>query len=565
MKSTYQEKVSVNDADIARIKVLFEEATKLKSDISTLYADALKLTFPTTNSFYDVDNATINSRDTSHFIYDDITIEVAESLANQMELSLTRAGDNWAGYDVSDPYDNYELSHEINEKVEEVFSHIHASNFQREVSAMYRDLIIGTAIIKVYVGKVEGKRQLIYKHYNLGRSCFLENALGKVDTFFYELPEYTVRQIESITGTKFSPEVIKKYSDPDGRLHKIKVLELCVPKADGNGYTYMFVDKGFETVFYKKDLNYQPFSVARYGKRNDISTWGVGKAIERLSLMRSIQHFAKTRLNVLDRDSRPAYMVTTSNNKQTELTIKPGAMLFSPVGTTITPLFTNVDLSQLSSDIEDLRAQLKQAFLVDGILEAQSANTYKTATEIQTANQKFIDKFATYASYIADELPRQIFEKTWHLLMDEGIVKKIKIPKSNPIKLYYNNPITISQKAKESDKMIQITKLAVGMIGQENLVAGMKNDRILPWLVEKLAGDKGLFNSPEETQKLREQIADAQASATGQDVASEQKMGVGEQTAQIDAQMAQQQQAPTMSAGEGMMDSEDLATNTQLG
>lgn len=145
--------------------------------------------------------------------------------------------------------------------------------------------------------------------------------------------------------------------------------------------------------------------------------------------------------------------------------------------------------------------------------------------------------------------------------MVEPLDKKI----TQELKIYYNNPVTIAQKAKDSDKLVQIAKIAIGIIGQDNVVSGTKSEKVLPWLVNKLAGDRQLFNSPEETQKMREAIGQArsiQEGTTNPDGTPASQGQQGQQGQQ--PQGAEQVQQQPQSDGAGMIESTDLSQGAQF-
>jgi len=504
----------MKELNLIKLRVRFEEAQKLKHQVEKMYRDATALTFPNNDAYYDIDNDSINMKNGSLAIYNDLSVEVAETLANQMELSLFRAGDNWAMFSVPDALENEEAAMEARDVTKEVFNFIHESNFQLNISNCTADLIIGTTCLKLMVVAEGKEKKLIYKHLSLGRVYALENGLGQVDTVFYKLKGFTVPKLEDMIGSEIQDKEWVKHKVYENAQDTIFDIFECAFPNDQGGFTYCIVDEGFTTVLYQKELVYNPFIVARFKKRNDISVWGIGKAVERLSLIKTLQHFSKIKLRVTDQDSRPAYLVTTANGKPLDLDLNPGHYNFAPVNSQIMPLFSNIDHQKLDNYIFQLEDKLKQAFLIDGILETQMQNTYKTATEIQESNAKFLDKFATYASTISYELPKEILNRTYDLLKQEKMIKGFS-SKKNRKKVLYLNSVTKNEKQKQVDILLQIAQTAIGIVGQENLVAGMKNDKILPWLVDKFSGDYDIFVSQEEAEANREEITEAKMAQEG--------------------------------------------------
>lgn len=355
-------------------------AKKRKDEIESKYADAISLTFPSNNLFYELENETVNQADNSVQIFDDITVDCAETLANQMELSLTRAGDQWAGFAIDSEDENMDNKKIIDEKNKEIFKHINGSNLQKNISFVYKDLIIGTSSIKIFTIGDGKKKKLKYKHINLGRSYILEDGLNEVNRVFYKIKDFTISKINSMLGkriTEKSPNT--KFYDERGVEIEFDIIECAIPSKESGKWDYFIIDEGFSEIFFQTTLPINPFVTVRFNKKNDVGPYGTGKAVERLSLMRSIQFYSKIRMKVIANDSRPHYIVKSSDLETPDISFNPEEVTFVNKDFDIQGLFTQVDLNSLNLIISELEAKLKQAFLVDEILETQANNTYKTA------------------------------------------------------------------------------------------------------------------------------------------------------------------------------------------
>jgi len=518
-------------------RALYDRAVKFKNSIKDKYEEATSLTFPSDDSYYDISNDNIMSRDGSKAIYDDITIEVSETLANQMELSLTKSGDMWASFGVPNEIDNMDQRKLVDNKNEEIFKHIESSNFQKNISYVFKDLIIGTSVIKIFTLGNGAKKKIVYKHLNLGRVYIIENGLGEVDTTFYKIKNFTIEKVYSMLGLEipnFSEREREKYYEQEGIPKEFDIIEFAVPSKKKGKWDFYIVDDGFEEVFFKTELSINPYVVVRFNKKGDISAWGVGKAVERLSLLKSIQYFSKLRMRIISNDAKPAYIVKTGSMQEPDISFMPETVSFVPFDTQIEPLFTNVNLNELNVIIEELKSQLKQAFMIDAILETQARNTYKTAQEVTLSNSKFLDKFATYASSIGDELTKELFTRTYDLLVEEKMITRL--PKEIETKVVFRNPIILNERSGKVDNIVKLIQVATGIMGQEGMQSELKIDNIIPFLVKNLDASTDIFKTEEDKQQeqqqqqqqqMMQQMGMAQPQAGGPGAIDSSGLGVG--------------------------------------
>jgi len=511
---------------------LFNRAQKLKNDIKDKYEEATSLTFPSSDSYYDLSNANIMSKRSSEAIYDDITIEVSETLANQMELSLTKNGDMWAAFGVTDEASKMTERKIVDAKNEEIFQHIESSNFQKNISYVFKDLIIGTSVMKIFILGDGHKKKIVYKHLNLGRVYILENGLGEVDTTFYKIKDFTIEKIYSMLGTDvpdLTEDEKNDYYEEDGLPKEFDIIEFAVPSKKKGKWDFYIVDEGFEKMFFKTELDINPYVVVRFNKKGDISAWGIGKAVERLSLLKSIQYYSKLRMRIISNDAKPAYIVRSSSMQEPDISFLPETVSFVPFETDVQPLFTKVNINELNMIIQELKVQLKQAFMIDAILETQARNTYKTAQEVTLSNSKFLDKFATYASSIGDELTKELFTRTYELLVSEKMIGRL--PKDLETKVVFRNPIILNERSAKVDNIVKLIQVATGIMGQEGVQSELNGERIIPFLVKNLDASTDIFKTDEEKQQeqqsQQQQQMMQQLGMGGPGAIDSSKLGVG--------------------------------------
>jgi len=506
---------------------LFQRADKEKQKVRHRYDEAIAYTFPSNDRYFDFGIDGVFGKNLTGTIFDDITIEVSETLANQMELSLTKSGIHWASFSVDDPINNKEAAQIAHEKTKEVFDKIIPSNFQKNISSVYKDLIIGTSAIKIFVIGNGKTKKLSFKHLDLNNLYILEDGLGNVDTCFYEINDFTIEKIYSMLGLELEldDEMRTKYYDDQGLPNLIDIVECAIPLDNGK-WKFLIAEKGFDTIFFEKELAYNPYVVIRFNKKNDGSPWGVGKAVERLALIKSIQEYSKLKLRSVYSDVKPAYVLKTNAIDPPQLNLTPGYVNHVNQQFEIEPLFTRIPLQELESIIQEMKEQLKQAFLIDAILEAQARNTYKTATEIQTANQKFLDKFATYASAISEELSKEIFVRSYKLLVSEKIIKPL--PKEIEEKISYSNPIIKNEKSKNVEKIIQMAQAVIGLIGQEAFAKEIKAENVIPFFLDSMGVPGDIFISEEDKKQMAQQEAQQQQMQQLQEMMGGQAGGQGQ-------------------------------------
>ena len=265
--------------------------------------------------------------------------------------------------------------------------------------AIYQGSMLGTGIIAVNETD-ESSTPFYLTSLNIEDVVIAENAMGKVDTF-YLLNEYRIYQLIEQFGENadFSKSIKEKIRNKNLN-EKIKILELITPNGPKKDGLTPFIRKYFEyqTKHQIKEATYkeQPIFAFRSNKKNG-EIYGQGSGVFMLETIITLNMLAKQQLLSVERTVNPPIytldsFISNIDPTDNEIDLGPGAINNFRINNTLSgikPFGEMLDkphLIELWNAIADLRQQLRDAYLIDRLLDFNN-KVEMSATEASIRSQ----------------------------------------------------------------------------------------------------------------------------------------------------------------------------------
>lgn len=470
-------------------------------------------------------------------IYDNTGTRALRTLAAGMMAGMTSPARPWFRLTTSDP--NLDESSGVKQwlaDVQRIMQMIYAkSNTYRALHSMYEELgAFGTASCII---QDDFKNVLHINTLTAGEYALATNYKGEVNTLFREF-KMTIGQLVGEFGKANCSTSAQNLFD-QGALDKwVTVLHCIEPRKDRDpnkrdaknmAWRSVYFEAGGDShkVLRESGFKHFPALSPRWATSGG-DVYGNSPGMEALGDIKQLQHEQLRKAQGIDYKTKPPLQVPTSV-KNHELDTLPGGVSYvdtaSPNGGIRTAFETNLDLSHLLMDIQDVRERINKSFYADLFLMlANSNNPQMTATEVAERHEEKLLMLGPVLERLQNEILDPLIEATFAKMVGSGIV-----PPPPPelqgmeLNVEYVSMLAQAQRAVSTNSIDRF-------VGNLGAVAGIK-----PEVLDKFDADKW---------------ADAYADMLGIDpeliVPSEQVAMIRQQRAQ---QQAQMQQAAMMQSG----------------
>lgn len=470
-------------------------------------------------------------------IYDNTATRALRVLAAGMMAGMTSPARPWFRLTTSDPaLDESGAVKQWLADVQRIMQMIYAkSNTYRALHSMYEELgAFGTASCII---QDDFKNVLHINTLTAGEYALATNYKGEVNTLFREF-KMTVGQLVGEFGKTNCSTNAQNLFD-QGALDKwVTVLHCIEPRKDRDpnkrdaknmAWRSVYFEAGGDTNKVLRESGFKTFpSLSPRWATSGGDVYGNSPGMEALGDIKQLQHEQLRKAQGIDYKTKPPLQVPTSV-KNHELDTLPGGVSYvdtaSPNGGIRTAFETNLDLSHLLADIQDVRERINKSFYADLFLMlANSDRTQMTATEVAERHEEKLLMLGPVLERLQNEILDPLIEATFAKMVGTGIV-----PPAPPelqgmeLNVEYVSMLAQAQRAVSTNSIDRF-------VGNLGAVAGIK-----PEVLDKFDADKW---------------ADAYADMLGIDpeliVPSEQVAMIRQQRAQ---QQAQMQQAAMMQSG----------------
>ncbi len=404
------------------------------------------------------------------------------------------------------------------------------SNTYRALHSMYEELgAFGTASCIIQ----DDFKNVVHLHtLTAGEYALATNYKGEVNTLFREF-KMTVGQLVGEFG-KANCSISAQNLFDQGALDKwVTVMHCIEPRKDRDpnkrdaknmAWRSVYFEAGGDSNKVLRESGFKSFpSLSPRWATSGGDIYGNSPGMEALGDIKQLQHEQLRKAQGIDYKTKPPLQVPTSV-KNHELDTLPGGISYvdtaNPSGGIRTAFETNLDLSHLLMDIQDVRERINKSFYADLFLMlANSNNPQMTATEVAERHEEKLLMLGPVLERLQNEILDPLIENTFAKMVSAGIV-----PTPPPelqgmeLNVEYVSMLAQAQRAISTNSIDRF-------VGNLGAVAAIK-----PEVLDKLDADKW---------------ADVYADMLGIDP---ELLVPGEQVAMIRQQRAQQQAAMQQAA-----------------
>ncbi len=491
---------------------LFCEAQAQKQLWYSQYSNIYRLVLPNRNAFnvsYDYDNA---ARYENLQMYDSTAMTCAYIRANDLHGLLMPKDRKWARFTANPNKLKQDLTWQAKEYIDTanniIFGAIEASNLAMEVPNVLLDLVGGMGCIKI-----ESPSDNMPLKFTSIPAYVTYVAMGQTDT------------IERVWVKDQMPKwkVIQTYPDAEKNMSiaqadDLQLIDVYVGQCkldNGSYWNYAFVTDFPEEPFWEKESYFKAIHVVR-DRVHPGESEGRGVAMDMIWQIRDLNIVWKQHLRSMTVKSDPpiwydSKMPFSPNSLRSGLA---GAMIPSMNGQPPMAYLQPPMSPEVSATVEDLRNQIRAAFMVDPL--GSIDQPVHSATEISIRENRAQRTSTTDVSRVINELPRPIFEAATLILVHRGIVHfGMKELNDNGNLLFeFHSPLQDVQAAQDLQNVAQAFQFIQQYFGEGAVLTATDPNAVKDFVIDNLRLNHALFRSPEEIQAQMKAMAEQQAAQT---------------------------------------------------
>src|SRR6185312_15574444 len=441
-------------------------------------------------------------------VYDTTPVIAMQSFVSKVHRALTPPQQNWAlleaGSEIpDDEKDN--VNKLLQDSTNILFSYLHRSNFDLVINECYYDLGIGTACLIINEGPDE--EPLRFFSVPLARLAPEQTYSGLLDAAWRWWDEVKISDILALwPEARLTPMMSSMLKDDPGATVKV-LVDGCIDNSPYNTktkYTYVVMHEG--EILLEKAVDRNPFLTFRWSKISN-EVMGRGPVIGALPSILTLNELMRLELTSANMNVAKPIMAwsdgifnpwTFKLEPNTIIPIAPntsGQFPLQPFPDTANPQFM-----QLTAN--DLRMQINKLMYGDplGPIDAPA----KTALEIATRKQEFLEQIGPSFTRLCVEFMPRLIENVIHILQKKGLMPKLNV-NGKEIKLKYKSPITISQGQNDVSVFTQWFQLMQAIVGPDAAITYLNPIEMPMWMAEKMGVEMKILNDRAQMQEMLKQ------------------------------------------------------------
>jgi len=448
-------------------------------------------------------------------VYDTTAVEGVKTFVSKLHDTMTPPQTQWGFLEVDDSMvDDDEQDQEmlqeaqlvLNKYMRQLFTYIHASNFDVVVNECYYDLCIGTSAL--VINQYRDTDPFLCTSIPMDKLAIEEAVNGKIESWFrtwqnLKISELNTRWPKIVLTNDLISDIA---SDPDA---KIRMTYEGVAYFPNEVKPYLYAVWGDSGILYYEFLKSNPGIIWRFQKTNN-ETWGRGPVMEALPSIISLNEIARIELASANLNTFRPYMGFSDAvfNPHT-FRLEPFTIIpIAPIGTggqvPLIPLpdSTNPNLTQFT--IMDLRLQIKALLFAEAPQDGPGIQP-QTAYEISLKQQELAQKIGPLFSRLQQEFLEPVIARFAHILHSMG---KLPYPKVGniPIIFKYKSPLALVKGQQDVAKFIQFVQTMQGVMGPDAAQVYI-NPKTTPYLLaEALQVDSRFLNHPDKVAEVMQNM-----------------------------------------------------------
>jgi hypothetical protein len=457
-------------------------------------------------------------------VYDTTAVDAVSTFVTSIHSTMTPPQTQWAYLEVDtsmidDPESEQNLpiveeaQLELNRYMRNLFTYIHASNFDVCINECYYDLAVGTAAL--VINQINDKVPFMCTSIPADKLAIEEAVNGKIESWYRTWQNMKIADLHTRwPKIVLSPNLqMMMAADPDAVVRNIY---------EGTAYFSNMPNQYCYAVWADNDLLYwqwmesSPAIVWRWKKCNN-ETWGRGPVMEALPSIISLNELAKVELASANINTFRPYMAFSDavfnphTFKLEPMTIIP----ISPIGTNgqppLIPLPNSASIEFNQFTAADLRLQIKKLLLAEEPQDSRSVQP-ATAYELAMKQSSLAEKIGPIFSRMEQEMGEPVVKRFAYILHKTGI---LPYPKLNgiPVKFRYKSPLSLSKGRADAERFIQYVQILQGIMGPD-VTQLYINPKTTPYLLgEMLQVDERFLNKPKAVAQIMQAVQNKQSMA----------------------------------------------------
>jgi len=445
-------------------------------------------------------------------VYDTTAIESVKTFVSKLHDTMTPPQVQWAFLEVDksmvdDPEDpvNKQILDQaqaiLNKYTRNLFSFVHASNFDVVINECYYDLSVGTSAL--VINEIDDLEPFRCTSIPMDKLAIEEAANGRIESWFRTWQNMKIIELKTRwPNLTLTPELIATLAgDADAVVRNIYegVAYFCNEPKE---YLYaVWTDTG---VIYAEWLDNNPGIVWRFDKVNN-ETWGRGPVMLALPSIISLNEIARIEIASANLNTFRPYMAFSDAvfNPHT-FKLEPFTIIpIAPIGTGgQVPLIPLADASNPQfgeMKIADLRMQVKALLYAENPQDAMGVQP-QTAFELSLKQQTLAQKIGPNFSRLQQEFLWPVFKRFAYILNKRGLLPYPDIG-GIPLKFKYKSPLALAQGQQDIARLTQWVQLMQGMMGPQ-VTQLYLNPKEAPYLLaNSLQVDMRYLNDADEVAK----------------------------------------------------------------
>ena len=451
-------------------------------------------------------------------IYDGTALQSIDLMAAFLHGMLTSGASPWFHLDIKDEALNRddEVREWLQDTSMRMMQAFQRSNFETEIHEAYVDLVVfGTACMFAEMDR----DKLRFSTRHISEYYVSEDQYGMVNTVFRMYKSTAAQAVERFGFDNVGSFIQKKFEKtPD---EEVEILHAVLPriardvtKRDNLNMPYMsvYVCKHSGMIISVGGFEELPYVVPRFLKATG-ETMGRSPAMTALPDVKMLNLMSKTIIQAAQKQIDPPLLVP-DDGFLLPIRTQPGGLNFFRAGTreTITPLNTGANIPIGLSMEEQRRAAIRQAFYVDQIMTAGSAQM--TATEVIQRQEERMRVIGPVLGRLMNELLRPLIDRVFALMLrNDMLAPAPEMLQGMDIDIEYVSPLARAQKSSSLNNTMRALEILLPLAQSLPVGDHIDPDGLVRHVTDALGVPKKTLRSQREVDETRQARAQAEQEA----------------------------------------------------
>ena len=451
-------------------------------------------------------------------IYDGTALQSIDLMAAFLHGMLTSGASPWFHLDVKDEMINRDddVREWLQDTSMRMMQAFQRSNFETEVHEAYVDLVVfGTACMFCEIDR----KNLRFSTRHISEYYVQEDQYGMVNTV-YRLYKMTANQAVDRFGLERVGDFIRKKHEKNGD-EEVEILHAVMPRTERDVTAPDNLNMPFMSVYVCKATGMEisqggfeelPYVVPRFLKATG-EVMGRSPAMTALPDVKMLNLMSKTIIQAAQKQIDPPLLVP-DDGFLLPIRTQPGGLNFFRSGSrdTITPLNTGANIPIGLNMEEQRRAAIRQAFYVDQIITAGSAQM--TATEVVQRQEERMRVIGPVLGRLMNEMLRPLIDRVFALMLrNDMLAPAPEVLQGRDIDIEYVSPLARAQKSSSLNNTMRALEILLPLAQSLPVGDHIDPDGLVQHVTDSLGVPKSTLRSQREVDETRQARAQAEAEA----------------------------------------------------